>query len=78
MISRDQVETMRRDIERAWLTVDAVRNRNAEHDPDDVLRDVTEVVESVRQERYYRTAKAAPRRHRYQKDVELLASDASS
>ena len=38
--------------ERLWAVVDAVGKRNADLDPDEVLRDVTEVVEAVRQELY--------------------------
>ncbi len=41
--------------ERFWQAVERIRKRNADKDPDEVLREVTEVVEEVRQERYERT-----------------------
>jgi hypothetical protein len=43
---------------RFWRTVDEIRARNADKDPDEVLRDVTEVVEEVRQEQYERKLRA--------------------
>jgi hypothetical protein len=42
-----------------WAVIDRLRERNADKDPDEVLRDVTEVVEEVRQERYERDQQAA-------------------
>ena len=36
--------------QRGWAAVDRIRELNAHYDPDDVLRDVTEIVEEVRQE----------------------------
>ena len=51
----EQVEQQHVDIrERFWRAVERIGKRNADKDPDDVLRDVTEVVEEVRQERYER------------------------
>ena len=52
MISPEQYESLRTGLERAWSTVDKVRERNADKDPDEVLKDVTTVVEEVRQEMY--------------------------
>jgi hypothetical protein len=43
---------------RFWRVVDDIRARNADKDPDEVLRDVTEVVEEVRQEQYERELRA--------------------
>ncbi|MBA3451245.1 MAG: hypothetical protein H0T18_08545 [Chloroflexia bacterium] len=40
--------------ERFWKVVQEIRARNADKDPDEVFRDVTDVVEAVRQERYER------------------------
>lgn len=40
--------------ERFWEVVQEIRARNADQDPDEVLRVVTEIVEEVRQERYER------------------------
>ncbi len=39
---------------RFWKVVEEIRARNADKDPDEVMRVVTEVVEEVRQERYER------------------------
>ncbi len=36
----------------AWAAVEEVRQRNADKDPDEVLRDVTAETEAVRQEMY--------------------------
>jgi hypothetical protein len=44
---------------RFWQTVDRIRERNADKDPDEVLADVTRVVEEVRQERYEREQREA-------------------
>jgi hypothetical protein len=38
--------------DRFWSTVDRIRERNADKDPDTVLNDITAIVEAVRQERY--------------------------
>lgn len=40
--------------ERFWRTVDRIRERNADKDPDAELAFITEVVEEVRQERHER------------------------
>lgn len=51
----EQYEQIRKDQEQAlWKVVDELRERNRDKDPDDVLREVTEIVEEVRQERYDR------------------------
>lgn len=44
---------------RFWQTVDRIRERNADKDPDEVLADVTRVVEEGRQERYEREQREA-------------------
>ena len=51
VISPHQYEVMERALGRAWAAVEAVQARNAEEDPEEVLREVTSVVERVRQER---------------------------
>ena len=38
--------------ERFWATVDRIRERNADKDPETVFKDITEIVEEVRKERY--------------------------
>ena|SRR5215213_7024720 len=40
--------------ERFWSTVDRMRERNAHLDPEQVLAEITKVVEEVRQEQYER------------------------
>ncbi|MGH2557718.1 MAG: hypothetical protein ACRDJH_01530 [Thermomicrobiales bacterium] len=45
--------------ERAWAAIDRIRERNKDKDPDEVLADVTEVVEEVRQELYEAEQRAA-------------------
>ena len=58
VISPEQYEAIRQGIEVAWATIEKVQERNANEDPAEVLRDVTAVVEQVRQERYDQQAKA--------------------
>jgi hypothetical protein len=48
VVSKQEREAIR---SRFWQVVDELRARNADKDPDEVLRDVTEVVEEVRRER---------------------------
>lgn len=62
MISPEQFETVQKDDEWLWQVVDHIRARNVDKNPDEVLRDVTEVVEEVRQERYDRRHKEATSR----------------
>jgi hypothetical protein len=38
-------------IARGWTAIDAIHDRNRDRDPEEVYRDVTAVVEQVRQER---------------------------
>ena len=52
VMSPDEFQSFRR--ERAWALIRQVQNRNADQDPEDVLREVTEIVEEVRQEQYDR------------------------
>ncbi len=55
IISPTDLERLKRyeaEESRAWATVDAIRGRNAGEDPEAVLRDVTAVVEDVRQALY--------------------------
>jgi prevent-host-death family protein len=39
---------------RAWAAIERVQQANADKDPDEILAEVTEVVEEVRRERYER------------------------
>ena len=63
VISPHQYAVMERELGRAWTAVEAMQARTAGRDPDEVLRDVTAVVETVRQERYA-ARKRAPRGRR--------------
>lgn len=51
VVSPDYFGKIREEEERAWRTVERLQERNADKDPDEVLRDVTEAVEQVRRER---------------------------
>lgn len=54
-MSPEEYERLRDDqSERDWQTIQRLQERNADKDPDEVLRVVTAVVEEVRQERYER------------------------
>ncbi len=55
VMSPEEYERLRDDqSELDWQTIQRLQERNADKDPDDVLRVVTAVVEDVRQERYER------------------------
>ena len=54
-LTEEQREEIR---ERFWEAVERIRARNADRDPDQIYREVTEIVEEVRQERYERTRRA--------------------
>jgi hypothetical protein len=51
-LSEQKREEIRR---RFWQAVERIRELNADRDPDEIYREVTEVVEEVRQEQYERT-----------------------
>lgn len=65
VINPEQYEAIEKQMEKAWATVDRIRERNADKDPEAVLQDVTAVVEQVRQERYERSKKAKTTRSRH-------------
>jgi len=52
VISTEDYERLQKEQERAWAVVDTARERNADKDPEEVLRDVTADVEAVRREMY--------------------------
>jgi prevent-host-death family protein len=62
VISPKQYDILEKQSEKAWATVDRIRERNADKDPDEVLRDVTAEVEAVRQEMYEQEQRAGKRR----------------
>lgn len=60
VVSPEVVERRQREArERAWAVIERIGERNADKDPDEVLRDVTEAVEEVRQELYEEKRRAA-------------------
>lgn len=64
LISASDFEDLRRlQKDRAWEIVEEIRARNADEDPDEIYRIVTEEVEAVRQERYEQRQIDATRRH---------------
>ena len=63
VISPEQYAMVEKELEQAWQTVDRVRERNAEKNPEEVLRDVTEMVETVRQQRHGNRTKTPKSRH---------------
>jgi prevent-host-death family protein len=52
LISPEQYEILHREKERAWATVDRIRERNADKTEEEIAADVTAEVEAVRQELY--------------------------
>ncbi len=52
LISPEDYALLEREKGRAFDVVQRIQERNADVNPDDVLRDVTETVEQVRQEQY--------------------------
>ena len=63
VITPEDYERLRQADERArlWVAIEAVGRRNADLDPDEVLRDVTETVDAVRQELHEERQLAAQR-----------------
>ena len=57
------LQQLQRQAEQAWVTIDEFRSRNAGKDPDEVLDDVTAIVEQIRQGRHARRT-PADRSHR--------------
>jgi antitoxin YefM len=62
VISPDQYAVMERELGQAWRDIESLRELNADKDPDEILRDVTAVVEEVRQERYAKRRSPTSRR----------------
>jgi prevent-host-death family protein len=55
VISPEEFDRYQQQVkQRFFETADELNRRNADQDPEDVLRDVTAIVEQVRQERYDR------------------------
>jgi prevent-host-death family protein len=63
VISPDQYAMLEKELERSWQTLQQVQEQNADKDPEEVLRDVTEVVETVRQKRHGKPTKTPKSRN---------------
>lgn len=59
VISPDQYAIIQKELEGAWQAAQQAQESNADKDPEEVLRDVTQVVEAVRQERHGKRAKTS-------------------
>ena len=66
VISPEDYQRLTKESEEDWAVIDRIRERNADKDPDEVLKDVTAEVEAVRQERYEKRKAAATRRRGHQ------------
>lgn len=69
VISPDQYKQLEKIKADGWAVVDEIRKRNADKDPDEVYKDVTAVVEEVRQEMYEAEKKKASKRRRWYEPV---------
>jgi len=63
VISPEDYEAFWKEREQAFAVIDKIRARNSDKDPDEVEKDVTAVVETVRQEMYDERKKRASGRH---------------
>jgi prevent-host-death family protein len=63
VISPDQYAMLEKELERSWQALQQVQEQNADKDPEEVLRDVTEVVETVRQKRHGKLTKTPKSRN---------------
>ena len=63
VISPEAYEAFSKEREQGFSTIDQIRARNSDKDPDEVEKDVTAVVETVRQEMYDEQKKRASGRH---------------
>jgi prevent-host-death family protein len=57
IISPDLFQRLQEEDERDWAIIEQVGARNADQDPDEILAEVTAVVEEVRRERYERQSR---------------------
>lgn len=63
VISPEDYDAFQKQREKGFLAIDELRARNSDKDADAVQRDVTAVVEDVRQETYDESAKSTSSRH---------------
>jgi prevent-host-death family protein len=62
LISPEDFELLQQERERRFAVIDRIQERNADFDPEEVLRDVTAVVEEVRREHHAAERTTTPRR----------------
>ena len=55
VVSPEEYQQLQQQKERGFAAIHRIQERNADKDPEEVFRDVTTVVEAVRQERYERS-----------------------
>ena len=63
VISPQDYESLWKEREQAFAVVDSIRERNSDQDPEEVEKDVTAVVEAVREEMYEKRSKRNTGRH---------------
>lgn len=52
VVSPEQFSELEKIEAEGWAVIDELRERNKDEDPDEVLAEVTKIVDEVRQERY--------------------------
>jgi prevent-host-death family protein len=62
VISPEDFELLQQERERRFAVIDRIQDRNADYDPEEVLSDVTAVVEEVRRDQYAAKPTTSPRR----------------
>ena len=63
LISPEQYASLEKELSDLWTTVDGIRLRNQDLNPDQILDDVTREVEVVRQAHYAKTKKTSKSSH---------------
>jgi prevent-host-death family protein len=61
MVSPRQFRQLEKIKDEGWAVIDEIRTRNKDKDPDEVYKEVTKIVEEVRQEMYDREQKKLKR-----------------
>lgn len=59
VVSPQQYQRLKQEEEKDWAIIGELRAKNADKDPDEIYREVTKVVEEVRQEMYEKEQKKA-------------------
>lgn len=61
VVSPEQFRQLEKIKAQGWAVIDGLRARNTDKDPDEVYREVTKIVEEVRQEMYDKEQKKSKR-----------------